>query len=296
MGWAACASAAALLALLAACWWGSNVVFDPAHKTPLRVRPADLGLPCEDAAFETPDGVTLRGWLIPAAAPTDASVILCHGWSDNKGDMLARFRFLQRDFNLFLFDSRGHGESSAPIGTIGYLESVDFDAALRHLRAARPGWCRRLGVVGLSMGAAMGIFALARHRALLCGVLESPFRSFNEVVTQFTTNRFALPFFPFVWLTLLVISLRLGDDPEPYSPIYHVGAIAPRPLLFISGEEDSLMPLAQVRAVYAAAGRPKQLWTVPGASHGRCQELAGAEYEARVRGFLLAHLGAVPAA
>jgi len=48
-------------------------------------------------------------------------------------------------------------------------------------------------------------------------------------------------------------------DPARYAP-----RIAPRPFIMINGENDSLVPRANVLALYAAAGRPKELTWVPG--------------------------------
>lgn len=281
---------AVLAGVLAACWWGSNIVFRPSHKIPLLAFPEQFDLRYEAVSFTASDGAKLKGWLIPAAEPTDRTILLCHGWSDNKGDMLARFRFLAAGFNLFFFDVRGHGESPGSFSTIGYLEARDFDAALLALERLKPAWSKRLGVLGLSMGAAMAIRGLAAHPGLRCAVAEAPFRSFNAVVHQFTRNHFSLPYFPFVWLTLVIIRLRLGADPEPLSPIYHAAASPGRPKLFIAGSEDTLMPLTEVRAVFDAAADPKELWRIEGAAHGRCQETAGGEYERRISEFFGRHL------
>ncbi len=135
------------------------------------------------------------------------------------------------------------------------------------------------------MGGAISIFGMAKHHEPRCAMIEAPFRSFNGVVRQFTTNKFNLPYFPFVWSALVVIRARLGIDAEPHSPIYHVHRLAPRPLLFIAGELDRLAPLDGVRALYEAAGEPKELWVIPEATHGKCQETAGAEYDRRIANF-----------
>ena len=85
---------------------------------------------------------------------------------------------------------------------------------------------------------------------------------------------------------LWVLRLRVGrEDVDTYSPIRFISRVAPRPVLFISGAEDRLMPPDDVRALYAAAGEPKDIWMIPGASHGKCRELAGPEYDRRIRGF-----------
>lgn len=278
-----------LAALLYACWWGSNLVFHPPRMLPNAVSPEQFGLAYEKAAFPTEDGLTLRGWLVPAAKATDRTIFFCHGWGDNKGDLLRRFHFLAADFNLFLFDSRHHGESDGELSTIGSLEARDFAAALGWLKANHPGWTRRLSLLGLSMGAAMAVRGMAVHGGFRCALLESPFRSFNRVVFQFSTNAYRLPYFPFVWLTLAIIRARLGHDPEPFSPVRYAADMPAVPLLFIAGEKDALMPLSEVEGLYAACKPPKELWVVPDGTHGRCQETAGPAYDARVRAFFLAN-------
>lgn len=285
VAWLLAAVGILMLALFCACWWGSNIIFSPGHKAPLTVFPDQLGMEFTAVSFQANDGLTLRGWLIPAQKPTQKTVLLCHGWSDNKGDMLDRFRFLHQSFNLMAFDSRYHGDSDGERTTLGTMESLDFDAALRCLQRRRPAWKKNLGLVGLSMGGAISIFGMAKHHEPRCAVIEAPFRSFNAVVGRFTRNNFSLPYFPFVWSALIVIRARLGIDAEPHSPIYHVHRVAPRPLLFIAGELDQMAPLDEVRALYAAAGKPKELWVIPKATHGKCQETAGAEYDRRITAF-----------
>lgn len=276
-----------LAALFYACWWGSNMVFHPYRMLPNAVFPEQFGLAYERCEFKSEDGLTLRAWLIPAAKETDKTVFFCHGWGDNKGDMLRRFHFLAQDFNLFLFDSRQHGESDGDLSTIGSLEARDFAAALAWLKKRHPAWTRRLSLLGLSMGAAMGIRGMAVHGGFRCALLESPFRSFNRVVHQFAINAYRLPYYPFVWLTLAVIRARVGHDPEPFSPVLYAADMPAVPLFFIAGEKDALMPLGEVEALYAMCKPPKSLWVVPGGEHGRCQEAAGPEYDRRVREFFL---------
>ncbi|HVE13681.1 MAG TPA: alpha/beta hydrolase [Elusimicrobiota bacterium] len=281
----ALALAALAVVLCAAAWWGANVVFHPPKMLRTLARPGDFSLPYSAVEFSTFDGPKLKGWLIPAARETDRTVMLVHGWGDNKGDVLERFHWLRESFNLFLFDSRAHGESGGPLSTIGHLEAVDVDAALACLRAERPAWAERLGFCGYSMGASMAVHAMARDLGVRCAVLESPFRSFNDVVARFAWNHYRLPRFPLVYMILAVIRLRLGTDPEPSSPIYHVARLAPRPVLFIAGSEDRLMPEADVRALHAAAGEPKELWVIAGARHGKCHEVAGEDYPRKIREF-----------
>jgi len=279
-----------IFVVFAACWWGANQVFYPPAMTPLTVFPEQFDLRHEKVTFETEDAVTLKGWLIPSQRDTEKTIMFCHGWGDNKGDMLDRYRFLNAKFNLFFFDNRAHGDSQGKHSSIGYLESIDLDAALSFIKKHRPEWTSRIGLCGLSMGATVCIYGMANYDEFRCALLEAPFRSFNGVVEQFSTNHFALPYYPFVWLTLMIIRFRLGIDPESYSPRYHIKKIAKKPLLFIAGAEDRLMPPDRVRSLYEEAQGPKSLWVIPGATHGRCQEAAGVEYDRKVMSFFEAHL------
>ncbi|MBI5243950.1 MAG: alpha/beta hydrolase [Elusimicrobia bacterium] len=266
-------------------YWGTNVLFHPPNMLPHTLWPEQFGFTYEAVAFSTNDGIKLRGWLIPCARATRRTILCCHGWGDNKGDLLKRIHFLGKGFNLFLFDSRSHGESGGDITGNSYLEARDFDAALRFLKAARPEWASRLGVFGLSMGAVMAVRGMAEHPDFRCAVFESPFRSYRAVAAQFTWNNYRLPFFPFVWAILLVARLRLGGDPESCSPSLHVRRLSGRPILFIAAENDPLMPVSVVRSLYDDAGKPKEFYLSPGAFHGGCWEADAEGYRRKLMEF-----------
>lgn len=284
--------AAGLLLLLfaAAAAWGASVLFHPPRMIAHTIWPDQFSLAYEKAQFRTEDGLLLRSWFVPARKPSDRTILCCHGWGDNKGDLLKRIHFLADRFNLFLFDSRSHGESEGRITGNGTLESRDFDAALRCLRESRPGRAGRLGLYGLSMGAVMSIRGMADNPVFACAAFESPYRSFREVVAQFTKNNYRLPYFPFVWAVLQVIRWRLGEDPEACSPVLHVGRLPRKPLLFIAAENDPLMPVPVVRGLFDLASPPKDFYLVPGAFHANCWEAGGEEYRRRLSSFFEEHL------
>lgn len=279
-----------LVGFLAACWWGSEVVFHPPKMLPHTIWPDQFHLNYETVRFPATDGVPITAWAIPAAQPTARTLLMLHGWGDNKGDLLRRTHPLSRSFNLLYLDHRNHGESGGPRSTIGFLETRDVEAAMAWLERERPDWTSRLGVFGLSMGGALAIWTAARHATVRCVAVEAPFPSFNRVVGRYTYNGFHLPYFPFAWAALKMIQWRLGEDPEPYSPMYHIEKIAPRPVLFIAGREDNLMPLADVRELYERARDPKELWVVDNARHGRCEEVAGKDYHRKLEDFFDRHL------
>lgn len=274
-------------------WLGAGIILHPPSMSKLAVFPEQYGLLHERVRFTTKDGLELKGWWIPAPDPAERrTLLMCHGWGDNKGELLRDTHFLhQAGFNLLYFDTRSHGDSEGEITTIGYLETIDFEAAMRWLNENRPEHVKRLGVFGFSMGAAVSCMAVPSHPEVRAVVLESPFTDYRGVVRRWGWNRFRVPYFPLVWLTLQMLRLRVGTSKvDAYSPARFVSGVAPRPLLMIAGAEDSLMREDDVRRLYALAKDPKQLWMVQGASHGKCRAVAGLEYETRVAGFFSRHL------
>jgi pimeloyl-ACP methyl ester carboxylesterase len=278
---------------LAACWWGAGVILHPPAMSPMWIFPEQFGLRYEKLSFKTRDGLELKGWFLPSPRGDKRTILMCHGWGDNKGELLKQTYFLNENagFNLLYFDFRSHGESEGEITTIGGLETIDFDAAVKWLRESKPEFADRVGVFGLSMGAAVTCASMARHPDLRCAVVESPFSDYRGVIERWAWNHLRVPRFPLISITLWMLRRRVGDSMiDDFNPVEAVGRIAPRPLLIIGGTNDRLMPPEDVRRMHAAAGEPKQLWMVQDAYHAKCREAAGMEYDARVGGFFERHL------
>jgi pimeloyl-ACP methyl ester carboxylesterase len=274
--------------VLALCWWGAGVILHPPAMSPMWVFPEQFGMRYEKISFPTRDGLTLKGWLIPSTTGDDRTILMCHGWGDNKGELLKQTYFLNEaaGFNLFYFDFRSHGESEGDLTTIGGLERRDFDAAMDWLRASRPTLAKRVGVFGLSMGAAVTVASLRDHPDLRCAVVESPFSDYRAVVERWAWNHMKIPYYPLVAIVMVILRYRVNDPTvDSFNPVESAPHIAPRPLLVIGGTNDNLMPESDVRRVFNAAKEPKQLWIVPGATHAKCREAAGLEYDTRVVGF-----------
>jgi pimeloyl-ACP methyl ester carboxylesterase len=287
-----CAAIALCLAAVALGfgWWGSSLILHPPRMSALSVFPEDFGLSYEKVSFHTSDGLTLKGWFLPSPTGDERTLLMCHGWGDNKGELLVGTHFLNSacGFNLFYFDNRSHGESGGDITTIGCLEVLDFHAAVAYLRQQRPQCLKRLGVFGLSMGAAVAAMAVHEHPEVKAMALESPFTDYRQVVRRWAWKNLRVPYFPLAMVVLWLLRLRVGrEDVDSYSPVRYISKIAPRPVLVIGGDEDRLMPPDDVRALYAAAQSPKELWMIPGASHGKCREAAGPEYDRRLKEFFL---------
>ncbi len=64
-----------------------------------------------------------------------------------------------------------------------------------------------------------------------------------------------------------VIPLEYVDQTLEFNPEWVVDRIAPRPVLFITTDDDRLVPPEESRALYARAGEPKKLVVLKGYGH-----------------------------
>jgi len=269
----------------------SSAIIQPGRKA-VAFSPDQFRLAHETVEFSTADGVRLKGWFIPApGGESGKTIIFCHGWTSNRGEMLRDTWFLaESGFNLFYFDFRASGDSKGAVSSVGYLETRDFDAAYEFLKANRPHMAESVGVFGTSMGGSVAVYAAAKYPELACVLAENTFLSYNKVVANWSWNRLKTPYFPLVWLTLFFVRRKLKADPEPYSPLHNAARVR-IPAMFINGDNDDLVPASDSERLFGlCTSEKKQIWTVAGASHAKCAEVGGQVYKEKVAAFFGEHL------
>lgn len=265
--------------------------------------PARYGLAYENVSFSTDDGLTLRGWFIPAQPaivhdrqPGDqpqpgrrhATILVGHGYPFDKANILGHVLFLHRQFNLFLIDFRYFGESEGAYTTVGLREVKDVHAAIEYLKQRPDVDPHRIGAMGFSMSAS--IFILARHPAIKAIVAESPYASLRQILKR---QFFFLPgplSWPILTLTRQYALLLFGVDIGQASPV-NAASNLNTPLLLIHGESDSQIPIEHSRQIAAQADPAiTELWAIPHADHGQAHAREGSRYETKVLTFLQSHL------
>lgn len=250
-------AAALLLLTMLLLAFERRLVYFPARG--LDLQPGDLGLAHEEAFLAAEDGVRIHAWFLPAAGARRL-ILVCHGNAGNVSHRLHRAREMQRRLgaSVLLFDYRGYGRSEG---------SPDEHGTYRDARAAHRYATETKGVppedvvlFGESLGAAVAA-QLALEKPARALVLESPFTSIPDMA------RVAYPFLP------------------PVGPFirtrYETLAKAPRlslPLLVLHGERDEVVPIAQGRRVFEAAGGPKRFVTIPDAGHNDTYLAGGQSY------------------
>lgn len=248
--------------------------------------PADIGLDYEPVRFTTDDGVTLSGWLIPAARETRTAVVVLHGFSGNRLAELAAFvPWLHERHHVLQFDFRGHGESGPGWVTLGSHERRDVAAAVDFLHSRGLG---PIALFGVSMGAAIAIVA-APDLPVAALVVDSAFAELHHPIG----NRLREVGYPLAGLgsRAIVTAAALRTRSRLPDAIRYAARLAPRALLVIAPKEDQLISWRQGLRLYEAAGEPKELLVVEGAGHAEAYAVEPETYRRRVLDFLERHLG-----
>lgn len=254
-------------------------------RSPINATPAKYGIPFEEISFPSQDGLTLRGWYIPAAVPTNKAIVLVHGW----GDCRDAFVFMQSlvletlhpEYNLVAFDLRNHGLSDGTATSFGYFESHDVLAALDYAKSRGN---QELGLYGVSLGGASVLRAAAMSPEVRGVVDDCAYATVERAFAGFIAHYHA----PLA-NQVAAIALQKGDETlgvkmESTQPVSQVPQLAPRPLLIIHGAADQFIPPENSRLNFQAAkgNANVSLWIVPGADHGQSDVADPTDYRSRL--------------
>ena len=235
---------------------------------PHPVVPAAAGvLPgSEEVAFDTEDGLRLRGWFVPARGGDGGAVLVFNGNGGNRAMRAPLAAALSRaGLSVLLFDYRGYGGNPGRPSEAGL--AADARAAQAWLAARAGVDPGRIAYFGESLGAAVAL-GLAQERPPAALVLRSPFTSLADVA------RVHYPWLP--------VRLLLA---ERYPSLDRVRDLAV-PLLVAAGERDGIVPASHSRRLFEAAREPKRFALVPGADHNDHALLAGDHLLGEVLAFL----------
>ena len=236
--------------------------------------PPALGLPHESVTVTTSDGLELTALYVPSR--NRAAVVVFPGSS-----AVAEARMLARNgYGVLLLDPRGQGGSEGDL--VRWAGDLDLNAGARYLRSRPDVDPERIGGFGSSVGGEILLVAAAQSTLFRAVVSEGAGFPLGDADIDGVEGVLAKPIMP-----MLSASARIfGNHAPPTKIVDAIGRIAPRPVFLIytepgMGGEDVRQP-----RYFAAAGRPKAIWKVPGAEHTGGIDARPAEYERRVVAFL----------
>ena len=205
------------------------------------------------------------------------------------------------------FDYKGWDDSEGPKSRLApYSRVADVQAALTFLGAQPEVDAARLGIYGTSYGGATVVFVAAvdprvkcvvsvvgvgngarwmrsvrrpdeYHDLLTRAAADRDKRVLTGISTLADRNEVLLPDRQSAELgaaarrdnpaAVTQLPLEFVDDTLGFNPEWIVDRIAPRPVLFITTDDDRLVPPQETEAMFARAGEPKKLVILKGFGH-----------------------------
>lgn len=276
---------------------GPLIILQPTRKRPewyarftTLLEPKDAGLPQETLWLTMPDGTRLHAWLVQKQTDPIGTIVYLHGVGDCKigGVALSRF-FFSLGYNVFLYDSRHHGESEGRYCTYGYYEKHDVRAVIDYLESRKDLAVGPIGVFGTSMGAAIAIQAAVIDPRIKAVVAEASFTSLRDIIVDYQRRILKLPWH-FLRNAAMARTQRIakfkGRDVSPLDDVARLRT----PILFIHGTEDTFIRHEYSERLYQAANDPKHLLMIEGADHNDVWTVGGKRYQDTISTFLSAHL------
>jgi alpha-beta hydrolase superfamily lysophospholipase len=224
----------------------------------------------EPLKLTTSDGLKLHAWVqLSRKARSNDWVLLLHGYrSDREILQTRRSFFIRRGYNTLLLHFRGHGSSEAARISYGYHERKDIKAAIDFIKSLYPGQRVRIGIDGISMGAAAAVYAVA-HESVQPDwmILESCYDNIRRALAnrlELHVIRFFVPFiaWPLEFVGQHLFRLRL-EDLNVVKALSKIQC----PVLILAGDSEKVLKTAEVELMYDCIPEPKRLIFFPGAGH-----------------------------
>lgn len=248
---------AALLGVAVALMIGCDSFFYHPSRTMFGT-PAAFDLEFEEVTFPARDGTQLSGWFLPARGRPRGTIVHFHGNAENMSTHISFVAWAPASgYNLFVFDYRGYGQSRGSVSRAGTIS--DGHGALDYVLSRPDVDPARLFILGQSLGGAVATVVAAERPEVRALLLDSTFSSYRRIAALHLQRSLVLegP----------ARLLAAGFISSGFDPIDYIPRIAPRPLLVIASECDSICFPELSRELFEAAGEPKEYWVVAGGEH-----------------------------
>ncbi len=249
--------------------------------------PKDLAWKYEEIKLISEDNIKLSAWFVPSIEKSDKVIILLHGYPADKANLLQWSQFLHQDFNLFFLDFRYFGQSEGMLTTIGFHEQKDLQAVLDYLAKRQ---FKNIGVMGFSLGGAVGILTASHESRVKVIVTDSTFANIDLMGWEFYKNLFFLKY-PLTFLTKLWAQIFLGINADGIAP-EKAAAKLQIPVLLIHSKKDQIIPFENAQRLQKVLSHnPKtQVLFLDEGTHGYLPFKVLEEYQEKVLEFFKRNL------
>jgi dienelactone hydrolase len=201
-----------------------------------------------------------------------AAVILVHGLGGNK-DQLAMLAVMlaQKGYVALCIDAAGHGDRPKYIATndnalaVGPFRSMiaqtvqDLRCAVDVLAVRKDIDTGRIGYVGASLGGIIGSRCIADEPRVACATILAAGGNLGQLLATSQIegakkSRAGKKIDP------VAIQKELND----VDPAKHIGRAKARPMLYLHGDKDDVVPVVNNDALFKATKQPKERILMPG--------------------------------
>lgn len=236
-------------------------------KSPVVFDKANIGRGA-DVTFRSKDNIQLAGWFFPGT--NGKAIMFVHGAGNmNRANEvygtpeIAKY-FLDLGYTILLFDLRGTGESQYSRISFGQYEKNDVAGAFDYLvkQEYRPS---SIGIISDSLGAIATVMAADDIKDAGGIVLDSPATVVRPIVSDIMTKEHSVPLFLHSGI-YFAANLLYKIDVDAVRPIDYISTLRETPLLFLHGENDTLIPPQNSADLLARVNKGERV-LFPGAKH-----------------------------
>lgn len=230
----------------------------------------------------------LEAYYIPAAHPTNKTVILAHGFLQNKdGEGAPAAMFHDLGYNVLAPDDRAHGNSEGKLIGYGWLDRRDYIKWMNKLLREK-GEHQKLVMYGVSMGGATTMMISGEPdvpHQVKAYIEDCGYTSVEDEITYQAKSMYHLPKWPLVPTVSLISKVRAGYSYGEASAMKQL-AKNYQPMMLIHGGKDDFVPTKMIDQLYAATKGPKEKYVVKDAGHAKAMQTDYQQYRDRVKKFL----------
>ena len=227
----------------------------------------------KETLWMTNQGLKQDAWYVPAETATNKTVIVVHGFTNDKEDMKPyAWIFHELGYNVLMPDNMSHGDSEGQIIGFGWNDRLNVIKWAELLVEQNSD--SEITLFGVSMGAATVMMASGEESLpdQVVNIIEDcGYSSVWDELKYQAKDMYNLPAFPILYEVSAISKIRAGFSYGQASSVNQLKNNT-RPVLFIHGGDDTFVPTSMVYKNYQATQGEKELYIVKGAGHAKSFE------------------------
>lgn len=241
----------------------------------------------KETLWMTNQGLKQDAWYVPAETATNKTVIVVHGFTNDKEDMKPyAWMFHELGYNVLMPDNMSHGDSEGQIIGYGWNDRLNVIKWAEMLVEQNSD--SEITLFGVSMGAATVMMASGEESLpdQVVNIIEDcGYSSVWDELKYQAKEMYNLPAFPILYEVSAISKIRAGFSYGQASSVNQLKNNT-RPVLFIHGSDDTFVPTSMVYKNYQATQGEKELYIVKGAGHAKSFETDPQAYIEKISTFL----------